>query len=98
MASVVVELSSLGELALNISYYFFFFLRERGREREGFARRAWTLIARTVRGKGKERRIARALPTPLTLNQTRQTQLRACLSGGGRTQVGEVTRLAVVKK
>ena len=101
MAYVVVELSSLGELALNISYFYFYFFFERERERERErdlhgGRGHWL---RGQRGtEGKERRIVRALLTPLTLNQTRQTQLRACLSGGGRTQVSEVTRLAVVKK
>ena len=107
MASVVVELSSLGELALNISYFYFIFFFEREREREKERERERDLHGgrghwlRGQRGReGKEKRIAcaRALPTPLTLNQTRQTQLRACLSGGGRTQVSEVTRLAVVKK
>ena len=34
MAYVVVELSSLGELALNISYFYFYFFFERERERE----------------------------------------------------------------
>ena len=45
-------------------FFFFFWERKRKREREGFARRAWTLIARTVKGEGQGKKNCPCPPHP----------------------------------